>query len=165
MEILSSLEATAVAVWVRESISLFAYPFIISVHAIGLGFLVGANAVIDLRLLGFAPSLPLRPMEKFFTVAWIGFAVNAASGVLLLVASATAMLTNPFFIVKLVLIALAVVNLALLQRHVFGKRSGIENGTIPRYAATLAGTSLALWTGALVTGRLTAYTLMTGVAG
>jgi hypothetical protein len=164
VEILSWLEATALAVWVRESTSLFAYPSIIALHAIGLGFLVGANAVIDLRLLGFAPSLPLRSMEAFFAVAWTGFAVNALSGTLLLMASARAMFANPFFLAKLLLIALAVLNLILLEKHVFGKRSGIESGAVPPYGKLLAWTSLVLWTGAIVAGRLTAYVLMTGVS-
>ena len=46
------LEATAPSVWVRESTSVFAFPAILSAHAIGMGLAVGVNAVLALRLLG-----------------------------------------------------------------------------------------------------------------
>lgn len=160
MGILGWIEATAVATWVRESISLFAYPTILSVHAIGLAFLVGASAVISLRLLGVAQEIPLAPVEKIFAVAWAGFWVNAISGTLLLMAAATSMLTNPVFVIKLVFIVFAVVNLRIIKTRVFGDRESIEAGVVPKIGRTLAWSSLGLWFGAIVAGRLTAYTLL-----
>ena len=73
----------------------------------GRGFLVGANIAIDLRVLGFAPSIPLSLLEKFFVVIKVAFVVNAVSGILLLVAYPTKALTNPLFYIKLSLIAAA----------------------------------------------------------
>ena len=52
--------------WVRESPSVFAFPGILSVHAIGMALVVGLNAAIDLRILGFAPHVPLMEMKRFF---------------------------------------------------------------------------------------------------
>lgn len=158
MDVLTAIEASALGVWVRESVSLFAYPGIIAAHTIGLAFLVGANAAVDLRILGYASSLPLAPMEKFFPVMYAGFWVNALSGIALTVAYATSLLTNPVFLVKVTLIVLAVINLRLIRVRVFAGPGPPAEGPLPRSARVLASTSLALWTLAIVFGRLTAYT-------
>lgn len=160
MEFLTWLEATAVATWVRESISLWAYPSILAFHAVGLGFLVGASFVVDLRLLGLGRGLPLQSVKGIFPVAWAGFWVNAITGLLLLAAAATSLLTNPVFVIKLVLVILAVVALRWKEVRVFRGEKDLEAGSIPQVGKRLAILSLALWTGAIVTGRLTAYTLM-----
>ena len=114
MEFLAWLEGSGVGTWVRESLSLWAYPSIIALHALGLALLVGINTAIDLRILGFAPRLPLAPLQKFFPVMWFGFSVNALSGILLTVANATRVLTSPVFYVKLLFISLAVVNIPVV---------------------------------------------------
>src|SRR5919204_1705110 len=105
MDFLARLEATSFATWVRESSSLWAYPAILFLHTVGLGFLVGTNVVIALRLLGCASRLPIAPMERFYRVMWLGFWINAASGVALLMADATTKLTNPVFYIKMAFIA------------------------------------------------------------
>src|SRR5215468_216135 len=107
MNILTALEQSGFSSWVRESPSVRAYPTVLFLHTVGLGFLVGASMVIDLRLLGFSPSMPLEPVKKFFPVMWFGFWVNALSGVVLVVIDATKMLTNPLFYIKIGFIALA----------------------------------------------------------
>ena len=44
------LESSAVGVWTRESPSIWAYPTVLTLHTVGLGVLVGANAVIDFKI-------------------------------------------------------------------------------------------------------------------
>src|SRR5207249_12159381 len=70
----------------RESESPFAFYFVLLFHTFGLALLVGANAVVDLRLLGIEREIPLTPLKRLFGIMWAGFAINAASGVLLLIA-------------------------------------------------------------------------------
>src|SRR6266540_6938089 len=89
MSFLLTLENSAFGAWVRESSSLWAYPTILFLHTIGLGFLVGLNAAIDLRILGVARKRPLAPMEEFYTIMWTSFWINALSGTALLIADAT----------------------------------------------------------------------------
>ena len=76
MSFLLSLENSAFGTWVRESSSLWAYPAILFLHTLGLGFLVGLNAAIDLRILGVARKMPLAPLEKFFRSCGVAFWVN-----------------------------------------------------------------------------------------
>ncbi len=99
------LEATALSTWVRESTSVFAFPAILSAHAIGMGLAAGVNAAIAIRLLGFAPRVPPRELHRFAPVMWIGVWLNTASGLLLLIGYPTKALTNPVFYLKLSLIA------------------------------------------------------------
>jgi hypothetical protein len=143
------LEATSLSIWIRESTSIWAFPAILSLHTIGMGFAAGLSAAVDLRILGFAPSVPLLELRRFFPVMWIGFWVNAVSGVLLLIAYPTKALTNPVFYVKLTFIALALV--------------GIGDASLDLKPATtrcrlLAIASLICWTGTITAGRLLAYT-------
>lgn len=119
MGILTAIQETTVATWVRESPSLFGFTGILFLHAVGLAFAVGVSAAIDLRILGVAPRLPLAPMEKLFPVIWVGFWINALSGVPLLMANAEHDLINPTFYAKMLFIALAVVSVRKVRRHVF----------------------------------------------
>jgi hypothetical protein len=96
-DLLAAVEQSGIATWIRESPTLWAYPTILFLHTVGLGFLVGPNVAIDLRLLGFPRELPLAPMRRWFPVMWCGFWVNAVSGVALLAADATTKIVNPVF--------------------------------------------------------------------
>src|SRR5436189_1570287 len=119
MEFLFRLVQMGFSKWVRESSSVFAFPSILLLHTIGMGVVVGINAGIDLRILGLAPALPLAPMEKFFPLLWVGFWVNAVTGVILLAADATTKVINPDFYVKMVFIAIATVCVQMTRKRVF----------------------------------------------
>ena len=64
-----TIEESGLGNWVRDN------PFwaILSIHALGMALLVGASLVIALRLLGFAPDLPLGPLRRLYGFIWIGF--------------------------------------------------------------------------------------------
>src|SRR6185503_8778832 len=95
-----------------------AYPTVLTLHTAGLGVLVGANAVIDFTLLGFAPRLPVPSLAPLYRFMWGGFAINAATGVMLFASDATTKAGQPVFYVKLTLIALALVVTAAIRRTV-----------------------------------------------
>ena len=152
------LENSGVGVWTRESPSIWAYPTVLTLHTVGLGMLAGANAIIDLRLLGFAPRINLPSLAPLYRFMWAGLAINAITGVLLFVANATTKSTQPVFYLKLALIAAALVVTAAIRKAVARERSSAHDSTasvmsLPR----LAVVSLVLWTGAIAAGRLMAY--------
>jgi hypothetical protein len=155
MDLLRAIEASNFSTWVRESGSIWSYPTIIFFHSVGLAIIVGLSTAIDLRVLGFAPGIPVGPMEKLFPIMWAGFWVNAVSGLFLTMADAPAMLTSWLFLLKMAIIGLALVTMASMKRELFRKptRGDVMSGT----AKALALTSLVLWTGAITAGRLTAY--------
>jgi hypothetical protein len=160
MGLLQWIENAPISAWVRESVSLFAYPGILSAHTIGLAFVVGVSVAISLRALGFAPAVPLAPMRGFLPALWAGFWINAISGSLLLASSATKLLVNPIFLVKMTFVTLAVVCVFFLNRELFGHRgapAASVSSTPTSRARLLAFGCLGLWSGAIITGRLTAY--------
>jgi hypothetical protein len=156
MDFLTRLEQTGLGTWVREAPTLWAYPTVLFLHTVGLGFLVGINVAIDLRLLGVARMLPLRPFERLYPVMWAGFWVNAVSGAALILADATTKLTNPVFYVKMLFVGLGVVNMAWMKRRLF-REASVDEWPTSGHARFVAITSLVIWIGATTAGRLMGY--------
>jgi hypothetical protein len=150
------IEHTAVSIWIRESLSIFAFPGILTLHTLGLAFLAGTQVAIDLRLLGVAPLVPIAPLGRFLVVSWCAFWVSLSTGILLVVAYPAKAFTNPLFWVKLTLIALATWTVVRVRAVLSTVASEGDAGAAP--ARRLAAASLLLWTGAIVSGRLLAYT-------
>ena len=149
------IEATSLSTWLRESPSLWAFPFVLILHTVGLAFFVGTNVAWDVRVLGFSLGIPLEALRRYFLVMWAGFWINAFSGILLLIAYPTKALTNPLFYAKLALIAFGVVLAFRIRREVNGLAARAD---APQMARMLAAVSLACWIAVIFAGRLLAYT-------
>ena len=154
---LDTFEQLALSRWLRETQSLFGFYFFLVIHTIGMGLVVGLNSIVDMRLLGFASGIELPSMKRFFLIMWFGFAINAASGVFLVIAYPTKSITNPDFYVKLTLIGFAIWVMRRIQKEVFGD-SSLSASEMMAKGRTLAISSLVLWTCAVTAGRLLAYT-------
>ena len=155
MDLFMRLEASGMSTWLRESQSLWAFPFVLAVHTVGLGLIVGSTVVVDLRLLG-ASHIPLKPLEKFFSIMWLGLALNTVSGLMLFAKEATTVGISGVFWVKISLIALAVWVLTRIKRKGFDDPL-VDTRPIPANVRALALLSIVLWTGAITAGRLMAY--------
>ena len=155
MGFMTSLQETSLALWVSGSSSLLGYPTILVLHTVGLAMLVGANLVVDFRILGVARGAPWPALYPLFRLMWIGFALNAITGLLLFIADAVRKVNQPVFLVKLAFIAVAIMVLVLIQRAV----GAVVQPPVPGEpgAKLLAVLSLVLWAGAIVAGRLVAY--------
>jgi hypothetical protein len=156
MEFLAWIESNGFVTWVREAPTVLAYPTVLAIHTFGLIFLVGPNIALDLRILGFAPALPLKPFEKLFPLMWLGFLVNAISGVILWSIAPVTFLTTPVFYIKLAAVWLGVVNLRLLRHRVFKNPATVGAKSVDA-GKILAGTSIAFWAVAIYAGRVSAY--------
>ena len=154
-DLLMTLEASGLSTWLRESQSLWAFPFVLALHTIGLGLIVGSTVVVDLRLLG-ASRIPLKPLEKFFSIMWIGLALNVVSGLLLFAKEATTVGISGVFWVKMTLIALSVWVLMRIRAKVFDDPL-VDTRPISNQVRALALLSIVLWAGAITAGRLMAY--------
>jgi len=156
MELLASIERSALGVFVRESPSLLAFPFILYLHTLGLAMLAGVNVGLAVWLLA-RKTVPPFDLKGVYRVMWLGFGVNALSGLVLLAAYPAKALTNWVFFLKMVLVAAA---LWALQRT--KDELAVANGTAAREvsarARQLAWLSLLFWAGTIFAGRLLAYT-------
>lgn len=155
MGLLMRLEATGMSAWLRESQSLWAFPFVLAVHTVGLGLIVGSTVVVDLRILGVS-RIPLKPLEKFFSIMWLGLALNTVSGLMLFAKEATTVGISNVFWIKISLIALAVWVLTRIKTKVFDDPL-VDKQPISNNVRALALLSIVLWAGAITAGRLMAY--------
>ena len=160
MELLAALENSGFGIWLRESPSIWAYPAVLMLHTLGLGVLVGGNAVLDLRLLGVWRSVPLAALERpALSLAIAGFAVAALSGSALITTNATEYLGNPFLLLKFSAIGLGLLN-ALVAQTLPAWRARHAVARPPSSDAVLAavgGTSLVCWLVAVASGRMIGY--------
>ena len=152
----NTIEQSEFSIWIRESPSFFAFYFILLFHTIGLSMVVGANAVVDLRILGVASALPLNTLKRLFSIMWTGLAINAATGVLLLIGYPTKALTNPIFYAKLSFIALAVI--FMYRMKLLFDDSSLSEAVLIARSKTAAVLSLTFWVCAISAGRLLSET-------
>jgi len=115
LQLLESLSQTALILWVAESN--YGYPIVLTLHSIGMALVIGIMLVVDLRVIGLINVLSFNSLRKFFTVAWIGLAINAGSGTLLFLANYSAFLTNTAFITKIILLVIGAALTAVLSRQ------------------------------------------------
>jgi len=156
LSLLNQIEQSGLATRIHESGSLWGYPLILFLHTVGFGTLVGLNAAIDLRLLGFGAAIPLKSFEKTFRLMWGGFALNAATGSLLFITDAVKHGTNPAFYVKLTFVAAGLFILTRIRKNVFHS-PGKDEASIVRQGKILGATSLGCWLIVITAARLMAY--------
>lgn len=150
------LEQTAIARWVGES--LWGYPILLSLHAVGLAVAVGVFVMRDLRLAGFFEGISFNSLSSLQKLGWGGLVINAISGALLFTSQATMFVGNAAFLLKISMIFLAAMAAALIQGRIANDSmrwdaSGAATGAV----RALAMLSITLWLGAIVAGRLIAY--------
>jgi len=124
---------------------------------------VGTISIVDLRLLGVA-SLDLtvrRVMRDVIPYTWGAFAMAAITGSLMFSSDAVHYSHNRLFQGKLVLLALAGLNMAVF--HLAGVRD-IERwdtgtGHTPTAARVAGAISLAIWIGVVALGRGIGFTM------
>ena len=153
----SWLEATSFAAAVRES--LWLYPTLESAHVVGLALLVGATAVLDARLVGFARAVSVRRLARL-TIPWaiLGFLIVATSGAAIFTADAVRMAGSGVFRLKMVLVVVAGVNALVFHLGPWCSLERWDTSTAPPITARLLGaSSLLVWIGVITACRLIAY--------
>lgn len=145
------------------------FPTIETVHVIAIVTVIGVIAVMDMRLLGLTSGTKtIAAMERdTLPLTWVAFALAVVSGTLLFISKAQSYVVNPYFIWKLVFMALAGVNMLMFHRR-FSKgieRWGLPGGVIPMGAKVSATLSLLLWMVIPFCGRVVGFTLGTYYAG
>jgi hypothetical protein len=157
-QLFHALNETAFSTRLRESD--WTFSIIETVHVLSITAMAGTIALVDLRLLGvlFRRHRVSRVTLQVTPVTWVGFALMAASGILLFIAEPEKVAANTAFQIKLVLLLAAAVNLAVFHRLVFRDVSVWDDRPIPPAAARLSGAvSLLLWSAIIVLGRIIAY--------
>ncbi len=154
LEICTWLEESPLGLAITESEWMF--PVIETLHVLALTLVIGSIAMLDLRLLGVAnrDRAVSQLAEDTLPWTWAAFVVAAITGVLMFVSAATSYYDNVPFQIKLVLLALAGLNMAVF--HFTAYRTVHHwNVALPTpQAARIAGSlSLLFWVGVVFAGR------------
>ena len=128
-----------------------AYPALEVLHITGIALLLGRLVLLELRVWGLAPALPLRPLARLaLPVTLAGFGLIACSGLLMFASQPAELLSNRAFLAKLALVLLAGLNAAWFH----GRDSLARCDGLARAQTVL---STGLWLGAIASGRWIAY--------
>jgi hypothetical protein len=157
--LLKRLEDSGVATSLRGS--LYYFPFLESVHVMALSVVLGTILVVDLRALGIASTHRsfTRLSAELLRITWGAFALATLSGALMFVTNARVYAHNTAFQMKLVLLALAGINMAVFHLTA-GRTVAIwdRDARAPKVGRITAGASLALWLAIILAGRLIGFT-------
>lgn len=126
-------------------------------HLLGLVLLVGGIGIVDLRLAGAFRALGPHALLRALTpLAVSGLLFLAASGSVMFAADARALVANPMFHRKLVMISLGLANALLFARLWRGREDGWGD-EVPAGARVAGIASILFWLAAAAFGRLIAY--------
>ena len=154
------LHETPFATAIREGSTLF--PNIESIHVLAITLVVGTISVVDLRLIGvlWRNRKISQLMTETLPLTWGAFAVAVITGTLLFSSNDLKYTHNPYFLSKMVLLAVAGLN--MLAFHFITSRdiATWDDAAKPPSRVRLAGAvSLLLWVGVISTGRIIGFTM------
>lgn len=184
--LLDWMQALPVSEWITDSN--WGFPIMLVLHSWGMAAVVGILFMLDLRILGFAPIVPLSAFQPMMNIAWMGFFLNLVSGVLMFMADANRLIVNWSFLSKMTCVLLGGIVTAVLWRRLRaagalaaarstaqpsvavsgGGGAVVVNGeeslaaaplAVDRSVRILAVVSIALWAGAILFGRWIAYVM------
>jgi hypothetical protein len=155
-----SIEYSSLGISIAES--LWAFPMIETLHVIALVTVLGTLLVMDLRMLGVASTaVPIRKVsDDTLKWTWMAFVVAAISGTLLFISKASTYMVNPYFLVKMGLMALAGVNMLFFHFVTYKTVDQWDTLASPPAAVKFsAALSLLIWLVIVFCGRAIGFTL------
>src|SRR5437868_15464499 len=138
--------------------STWMFPTLETLHFIGLILLIGSLLVVDMRLLGMAPAVPMAAVLIFLPWSLLGFGIHFVTGVMFFVSDPDHYYPNTAFRLKMLAVLLAGANALWFKRSVHPQIvAGGDQAALPDNARLIAGASLFLWFSVIVFGRLIPY--------
>ena len=135
--------------------SQWGWPIVEIVHFTGLCLLIGAVGTFDLRMIGWVKGLKMSALHRLVPFGVLGFGLSAASGLMFVLTAPDQYLYNPAFQTKMVLMAIAGLNMVgFYATTARGLRTLPEDAEPPRAARAFAATSLIAWFGVIACGRV-----------
>jgi uncharacterized protein DUF6644/predicted membrane protein DUF2214 len=147
--------------WAQDfAASSYFYPIVLGTHLVCIAVFGGMILMTNLRLLGW--SLRSESVSDVVTRLriWkrIGFTVMISCGLLLAGSEADKYYNNPFFWIKMTLLALIGAHGLVFRRSVYRNTAELDRApSPPRQAKLAASLSLILWIGVVCFGRLIGY--------
>ena len=155
-----AIEYSSIGIFVAESG--WAFPTLETIHVIALVTVVGMIAIVDLRLIGVAGrGIAVSKLSKD-TLPWVwgAFVLAAITGLLLFASKASSYVINPYFLWKMVLLALAGLNMMYLHLTTWRTVEHWDlDPSVPTAAKVAGWLSLIFWILVVFFGRAIGFTL------
>jgi Family of unknown function (DUF6644) len=138
----------------------YPYPVLGTIHVFSIALFGGMVAMGNLRVLGYAMrDVPVsQVIDQFRPWKWTGFAILAASGLLLTLSEPLDCYNSIFFWVSLALLVLVGLNAWVFHSGIYRRVADWDSAAIaPAPARRWAWFSLALWIALVFAGRLIAF--------
>ncbi len=155
--LLSALQEGSFASAMRDSIWL--YPLVETIHIFGFAILVGAIVMFDLRVLGVSKRISVRLLARHL-LPWslAALLLIVPTGSLMFASDAVALVGNRAFVVKMLLLMLAMTNAVAFHLGPYrNAEQWDQDTTAPRGASMHALASILIWAGVITCGRMIAY--------
>jgi uncharacterized membrane protein len=132
------------------------FPLINSLHVLAICFMLGTLLMLDLRVAGLAAlSYTLDDLRRdFLPWIWASFLIASISGSALFITRASAHMLNPAFQWKMMLMALAAINMGIFHwQNLKIRQATLEPRAFPATLKWSGIVSLLLWAGVMLAGR------------
>ena len=149
--------ASQLSQWVQATYWL--WPVLEIFHFFGLTLLMGGLILVDLRMMGFFSTISLQGIKKLLPVVIFGFLLNLVTGIFFIYGDPSRYAINIGFQTKMILVFLAGCNAAIYHFKIEAYFLDLDPLTrrTPLAIKLVGFTSLSLWTGVLLLGRLIPY--------
>ena len=113
-EFLKWLQALPLSVFIHKTA--WAFTTVEVVHVFAIAFMIGTIMIVDVRLLGLgSKKRPFTEFSRLLPFTWVAFAIAVIAGALLFISRPLEYFENPVFWTKMVLIALAGINMVVFE--------------------------------------------------
>tara|TARA_B100000945_G_scaffold59551_1_gene44274 strand:- start:145 stop:636 length:492 start_codon:yes stop_codon:yes gene_type:complete len=149
--------ASQLSQWVQATYWL--WPVLEIFHFFGLTLLMGGLILVDLRMMGFFSAISLQGIKKLLPLVILGFLMNLVTGIFFIYGDPSRYAINIGFQIKMVLVFLAGCNAGIYHFKIETYLLDLDSSTrrTPLVVKLVGFTSLSLWTGVLLLGRLIPY--------
>ncbi len=157
--IISAVEASAIADWMRHSLK--AMPIVEAIHVLCAATVFGTVFIVDLRLLGHPNRI--RPVtvvsSEMLRFTWSAFAVAVVTGALMFAPNAHTYVGNTAFRIKMLLLIAAGVNMLVFQKLTYRTVAAWDKDHHAPTAARVAGAlSILIWITVIFVARWIGFT-------
>jgi len=152
------VRSTALHVFIR-TYEPWLWPLCETLHYLGLSILLGTVGLFDLRVLGLAKGIPMEAIHRLIPWGIGGYLVNILTGIVFFVGHPDQYFYNNAFRLKALFMVVAGFNvLAFYGTSAFHQMKSLgPNADVPAGIKFIAATSLSMWIGVLICGRLLTF--------
>lgn len=147
-----AIEESSIAIYIGSS---WWFPLLESIHVLAAVMVFGSVLFVDLRLLGFAARsyAVTTLLKELLPWTWSAFVIALPTGISLFIVRPSGYAYNTAFIIKMILLACAGLNMLFFHFYVQRSISSWNDTSAPVAAKFSGGVSLTLWLGVLLAGR------------